>query len=350
MSKTLKGLFASWMAISSLCFAADLETEDSFFKKDVPQPKPAASAAAKVTPKPGPPATAIAPEPPPKPAAKALPVDANPVELEPVDQAEEPIPIDSPMVETVNPKPQEEIRQLPIPDFKNYTNKPKFIEHPLSEKGLIKIDKERVYIYDVQGSPQTRGTSVRFGVFDPTFLKNPETNVHFKDIYSNGDIPMIMVDYEWLLWRSLGKMYFTAGSGVFAGSGHGQFENETYFTPKENFTFMVFPCNLGVTWRLQFTERQIFVPYAVGGGTLFAFAEIRDDDKPPRFGGSPAAYGGGGLQINMNFMETKSMFDLDRDYGINTIWFTAEYRRVQTLSQRFDFSSNVINAGFLIEF
>jgi hypothetical protein len=70
----------------------------------------------------------------------------------------------------------------------------------------------------------------------------------------------------------------------------------------------------------------------------------------PRFGGSPAAYAGGGLAINMNFMDTRSMLELDREYGINDVWFTAEFRRFQAIDTRFDFSANFINAGFLISF
>ncbi len=316
--------------ISPFALSEDLNTDPSFFEKPQPAVSQTPDQAPLVKPTPVPTVSPTAKPP----AVRVEPQLQEPLELEPA----------------AAPAPQADPNQLPIPDIRNYTLEPKFIEHPLSKKGLVKIDSDRTYIYDIKKSDQTRAVSVRFALFTPKQLRNSSTGVSFTDLYTVGSVPMLLVDYEWMLWRTFGKLYFTLGSGIFTGSGHGRFETETYFTPKETFTFAVFPINVGVAWRIQFFERQIFVPYLAGGGTLFPFAEIRDDGTKPKFGMAYGAYSGAGLQINANFMDTKSMADLDREYGINDVYFTGEFRLYQGNPNKFDFSGTAINFGILMEF
>jgi hypothetical protein len=332
------------LILATSAFAVDLETEDTFYQKDpkkqAPAPKPSPSASTTSS---APAITIETSTPEPSPSASSKGSAAAPAVEDdgPVDVVDDqPTPIQG----------DQKAPQIPQTDSSNFTGEPKYIHHPLAQKGLIEITGDREYIYDVGHTPQTRAASLRFGFYDPTQLQNPDTGVHFTDLYSAQNVPMILLDYEWLLWRVPGRLFFTAGGGFFVANGHGRFVHETFFTPRENFTFLVFPASAGLTWRLQFFEHQIFVPYVTGGATIFSFAEIRDDSVGPRFGGSPAAYAGGGLAINMNFMDTRSMLELDREYGINDVWFTAEFRRFQAIDTRFDFSANFINAGFLISF
>lgn len=229
----------------------------------------------------------------------------------------------------------------------------RYINHPNAEKGLIKITKDKTYIYKVETSPQTRASSVRFGLYTPTELENEETGTGFEENYDDNSMPMVIFDYEWQIWRgALGKFGLTAGSGLYVTNGHGRFKNPSLnpgLEPKEVFTFILLPNAVGAVYRMQFMDKQIIVPYASGGGLAFVFSEIRDDDKGPKFGGAFGAYAAGGIALSLNFLEPSSMFDLDREYGINSVYLAAEYRYIVGLST-YDFTSDMINAGLLVEF
>ena len=103
-------------------------------------------------------------------------------------------------------------------------------------------------------------------------------------------------------------------------------------------------------YRLQYWDTQPVVPYIEGGGDAITFAEVRDDGKSPKFGLAPAVHIAGGASFNLGFLDGNSMIELDREYGINRVWLTGEFRALIGLSDKFDFSANVINLGFLVEF
>ena len=162
-----------------------------------------------------------------------------------------------------------------------------------------------------------------------------------------------MVEWEWQLWRSpIGKWGATLGSGVYIAQGHGHFKGTANagLTPREIFTFAIFPLNVGAIYRLQIWDRQMIIPYAAGGGTIFGFTEFRDDDKPPKFGGSLGAYYAAGGALNLTYFDAKSKIQLDREYGINSVYLTVEYRGIVALSKKYDLSSDMLNAGFLMEY
>lgn len=67
-------------------------------------------------------------------------------------------------------------QQEPLPQIKRtkdyidprYRPESRYIEHPNASKGLIKIDKEKVYHYKVQTSPQKNSSALKLGYYDPT--------------------------------------------------------------------------------------------------------------------------------------------------------------------------------------
>ena len=91
------------------------------------------------------------------------------------------------------------------------------------------------------------------------------------------------------------------------------------------------------------------MPYVEGGGIAFTFAEVRDDSKPPKFGASAGAYGAGGAALNLRFLDAKSAWALDREYGISSVYLTGEVRVIASAS-KYDFSSTTFAAGFLFDF
>ncbi|MBX7231440.1 MAG: hypothetical protein K1X29_05085 [Bdellovibrionales bacterium] len=225
-----------------------------------------------------------------------------------------------------------------------------FIQHPNAAQGLVKITKDKVYIYKTKVSDQKRASSLHLGFFQPTRLQNPETGRSMDEFYPHQN-PMLLYDYEWQFFQRLGKMGFKLGTGLAMTYGSGQFENDFNgnLQPLEKFTFLVVPNSAGLIYRFQYWEKQFLVPYIEGGGIGLGFAELRDDGKRPKFGGALATYYVAGMAFKMNFLDPQSMILLDRDYSINAVYLFAEFRAALGFG-RFDFSSQQINGGATVEF
>lgn len=234
------------------------------------------------------------------------------------------------------------------------------VPHPFREKGLIRITKDREYLYKVNESPQSRAFTFHVGLYHPNELANPDNpgqvGATFDENYQSSNSPSIMLDYEWQLWKSpVGKWGLKVGSGLFVAQGNGHFaagsgNPNAGLTPREVFTFALVPVNVGAVYRLQLWHRQMLVPYAEGGGTLFGFSEFRDDNKGPKFGGALGAYFAAGGALNLTYFDPRSRIRLDREYGINAVYLTAEFRQIISITKRYDFTSNLVNGGFLMEY
>ncbi|MGE4133728.1 MAG: hypothetical protein AB7F86_18975 [Bdellovibrionales bacterium] len=240
-------------------------------------------------------------------------------------------------------------------DWTRYQNA-KQVPHPFAEKGLLKIDKSRNYIYKVPESEQKTAASLRVGTYTPSNLeakRDDGTTVTFTDTYDKADNPSIYFDWEWQLWKSpIGKWGIQTGLGVYQAQGNGRFKGTVNagLTPREVFTFVVMPLNLGAIYRLSWGRRQMFVPYGVAGGTAFAFGEFRDDNEGPKFGGSLGAYYGGGVALSLTYFDKYSRLQLDSEYGINDVFLNLEYRGYVALMQNFDFSGDMVAGGLTMEF
>jgi hypothetical protein len=269
--------------------------------------------------------------------------------------------------DTVESQSQDDVIHLsedPLPQIKRkktridprYRQESRFIEHPNAEKGLIRIDKDRVYHYKVKQSEQKNAASLRFAVYEPTNLANPnDSALDFDSIYEVTDIPMLLYDQEWQFFQKFGKLGWKVGGGFYLAQGTGVFENPNPGgeDPQESFTFMVFPLNLGLVYRAHFWDGQWIIPYAEGGVDAFCFAEIRDDDNNPplgaALGASPAMHFSVGGSIPLG-RKASSFLDLDREYGINAMYISFEYRSYIALSEKYDFSGDAMNGGITVEF
>ncbi len=280
------------------------------------------------------------------------------------DGSDEPLPQISeedsvePLEETsaeLDSEPVPQIRRKPEPFDPRKARGTQRIKHPLAEKGLIRITKDKTYIYKTKSTPQDRAMSVRFGMYEPINLENTDNQTSFEENYPESNSPIVLIDYEWQLWKSrLGKIGLKAGSGLFFANGNGRFKNDfdenRNRDPQEVFTFIAFPNTAGAVYRAQFWDKQILIPYADGGVMGWTFAELRDDGGNPKFGFSPAGYAAGGIQINLTSFDAISAFNLDAEYGINAVHVALEYRNMVSFGGKFDFSSDLINGGFLMEF
>ncbi|HAG91953.1 MAG TPA: hypothetical protein DCL41_08780 [Bdellovibrionales bacterium] len=259
----------------------------------------------------------------------------------------------------IQPKQMKEGESRPRFDWEPYKGVDR-VPHPDAKRGLLRVTKDKVYVYKVKTSEQTRGVSFRLGYFDPTKLKNPEAvdqaNSTFAENYDSTSNPTFLLDYEWqLLHIGIAKVGLKVGSGFYIAQGNGHFETpQTGKTgvdkPRETFTFLMLPNSLGAVARFQIWDNQLIVPYVDGGVLGFTFSEFRDDGQNPKFGGAFGAYGAVGGQFNLSVFDAITRAQLDREYGINRIFIVGEYRTVLGLSDKYDFSSDLINGGFLMEF
>lgn len=244
----------------------------------------------------------------------------------------------------------------PIFDWSKHRGE-KQVPHPFAEKGLIRIRKDGTYIYKTEESKQSNAFSFGVGMYNPENLSNPDASgpqADFSNNYDQTNSPAIMAHYEWQFMKSpVGKMGLRLGTGLYVAQGNGHFKTggaNDGKTPREIFTFIAVPNTAGVVYRFQFWDKQLFVPYAEGGGIAWAFGELRDDNKNPKFGGAFGAYAAGGIALNLTYFDKFAAIQLDREYGINRVYLTAEYRPIFALSDRYDFSANMIDAGFLMEY
>jgi hypothetical protein len=229
----------------------------------------------------------------------------------------------------------------------------------LSDKGLIKITKKGGYNYKVKPSPQNSAASFRFGVASFPNLENPGSGRTFEDIYGSDKKPVLFVDYEWQFFKSFGKLGIRIGSGIMIASGHGQFDEDQSFTPpggtqtwqaKEKYNFYMFPNSLSAVYRLDIFHNQWIVPFGEAGVDYLTFIEARDDGNDIKFGGAPHAHFAVGGSFLLDTLGKDMMAEIDKQYGVNHMWLTAEYRHLESLGGNFDFTDDILNAGMMVEF
>lgn len=225
----------------------------------------------------------------------------------------------------------------------------------LADEGLIKITKKGGYEYDVQGSPQDSAASFRVGVASFPNLSNA-SGIYFTDVYGEDKKPLLLGDYEWQFFRSFGKLGIKIGSGLMLANGKGRFRTQVQ-TPtgptdeaEEKYNFFMFPNSLSAIYRLDIFNKQWLVPYGEIGVDYLAFVEARDDGNDIKFGGAPHFHFAVGGAFLLDTLGKDMIVELDRQYGINHMWLTAEYRRLESMGGDFDFSDDLINAGIMVEF
>jgi hypothetical protein len=217
----------------------------------------------------------------------------------------------------------------------------------------VEITSRGEFGYSTESTGKDRSASLRVGAFNPPNISNPENpDITFSSMY--GDAPQfgLIGDYEMRLTSFFGRLGVKLVSGLFVASGNGRFRTARAdgLDAEEKFTFLLFPNQLTATYKFQYAERQVLVPFVEGGAGYFTFAEIRDDQKGPRFGGAAVTVAAGGLNLLLDYFDRAAIRQLDAYYGINHVWLTAEARAIVGLNGNFDFTSIVFSSGVVLEF
>lgn len=231
----------------------------------------------------------------------------------------------------------------------------KRIRHPWSKKGLIRITKDKTYVYKTKKSKANHSTTVLMTTYSPTALETvvpDKGTIQYSDIYDDGF--MFTFDYEWVITKNFGRLGLKLGSGLMIAQGNGRLRNDLSKTALESFTLFMFPNKATAIYRMQYWgDNQILVPYVEGGGGYYTFLETRDDNlgpKPGRMGGAAMAEWAVGGSLNLGALNKDAVLTLDREYGINNLWFNVEYRSLIGLKADFDLSADLINIGFMMEY
>lgn len=263
---------------------------------------------------------------------------------------------DQPVVEvpaSIPLEPEEEIQpsqsERPKVGRQHQKGNVEYIEHPLAAKGLMTITKEGAYIYRTPGiKEENKSGVIRIGMMDPPKIQAPDGTT-FDTMYSGEQQSILMFDYEWHPFSGYGKLGVQAGFGLLLAYGNGHFVSDGT-EAKEKYTFVAFPLNLGVVYRLEWLHRQWFAPYVSGGGVYIPVAEIRDDGKSPNAVGTPGAYGSGGILFNISAVNRETAFTLRSEYGITNLWVSLDYRYLKTFNEDLDFSSSIVGGGIVVDY
>lgn len=225
----------------------------------------------------------------------------------------------------------------------------KLQEHPLSAKGLIRIEKDGSYIYRTETGIKDKSVSVRLSSMEPPALSSADGTSDYQTMYGSSGVMGVLFDYETQPVTEYGKLGWQVGGGLFYSSGNGRFlvnGNEA----REKYSFFTIPLNIGGIYRLEYMKRQWLAPYVSAGLSYIGMLEMRDDDASPKAVGTFGGYGAAGAMINLTAMDRQMAFNLFSEYGVAAMWFVMEFRRQQVFSQDLDVSANIINAGVSVDY
>lgn len=223
------------------------------------------------------------------------------------------------------------------------------VPHPNAPKGLLRINKDDSYQYKTHRISKSQSVSVKLGPGTPPKITGPEgSNLTYESMYGHGSYTALNLDYEWQAFRKFGSLGLQVGSGFAIMQGTGQLQSGG--KAMEKFTMLALPASAFVIYRLEFSRKQWFVPYLLGGGTLFGLVERRDDGKRTNFALAPTAGGAIGAHFALTGVDERSAFVLSEDYGIADLWFTLEGRFLKGLRSDVDFTTAQITGGVTMDF
>lgn len=221
------------------------------------------------------------------------------------------------------------------------------VPHPNAAKGLIRINKDRSYQYRTPEIGKNQAMSVRVGSVSPPKVTGPG-GITYGDIYGAADMVGVLADYEWQPFRGFGAMGLQLGAGIMISRGNGRFADRSI--AQETYDLFVVPLSAFLVYRFEYMRRQWFVPYAIGGGTLYGLYEKRDDSKPAQMASSPTAGFGGGIHFSISRWDAQGAFVMQHEYGVADLWLTAELRVLQGLRSDIDFTNRTASLGITVDY
>lgn len=221
-----------------------------------------------------------------------------------------------------------------------------YIEHPLSEHGLIKMNADGSHEYALAISE--RQSTYTFGFQTLSYF---DINNNFSKIYGEDQrLNMVLFGIDWVPFKERFanlSLRLNLGMGSFSGTG---FLASSQLPSQEAFTLYAVPIGMQLVYRFDYFSRQWFAPYVLSGSGYMGIIEARDDAKSFKTAGSLFVESGAGLQFSLMRMSPKSMFALKRDFNVTDFWIAAEVKYLKSIKTGFDFSGLTSNFSFLLDF
>lgn len=237
------------------------------------------------------------------------------------------------------------------------------ISHPMAQEGLVRIKTDGTYIYDTERPLKRESSRITFGKANhpeiSLLIQQADTQGNltgvtkefkFSDLYDESSGLLLSYDYERFYSVDNGKLGLQAGVGAMFANGRGRLTADPNGPSTESFTFVTIPLTLGGVYRLEWKDKQLFAPYAAGGGTYLVLAEKREDKATPKVIGGLGFYAAGGVLFNLLAFDRDAGFQLESEYGISNMWISLEFRVIEVHSSAFAFSNKYLNAGLSFDF
>lgn len=228
--------------------------------------------------------------------------------------------------------------------------------------GLVKIDKDGVYIYKPEPQNVKHASHVRLGM-----VSNPDVEsevcdendqncqtVTFDDIYSGASGMGFEYVYENFFFTdsgtNFGKLGLQAGLSLSYAEGHGRLVTNLTTESVESFSFLTVPLFAGGIYRFEYRDRQVLVPYFGGGGVYAILAEKREDKSNVKGIGAPGFYGFGGALLNISAIDRDMGAEFETEYDIKNLWLSAEFKFISVSSEAFSLENGYVQGGLGFDF
>lgn len=244
------------------------------------------------------------------------------------------------------------------------TKNGKYIYHPNQEKGLYKINRNSEYLYKFKKSPVKGFFNMKFGQINLKKYESDDKDANgngrsFESLYDSDSITALFLEYEWEPFKKYRSLSVKAGGGVSYARGSGRFIS-TDGSPnpnaaagleaQERYNFMLWSSTLGLTYKFKIKEDQLFLPFVTGALDYNLATEFRSGFEAFKYQGILATHFGGGVSLNLGWLERAAALELDKEFGINNAYLTIEARNVIVFDDDKDIGGFIFIAGLSFEY
>ncbi len=204
-----------------------------------------------------------------------------------------------------------------------------FLFIPLVCLALKKEDEKRSWV--------TFGFSYGFYYFDDEV---------YEDVFDEESFPCLGLSVGFYPLRNLELS--AAGRALYEeGYALGMLTEEE---SGEEFNIWIFPLQLSLSYRLDFFNEQLLVPFVSAGGDYYAYRENREfgDDVE---GGKSGYHAGAGLGILLDRLDPEAAASIKSEYGVRNVFLDIRYERAFVgEDDGLDFTGDNYYAHILFEF
>jgi len=203
--------------------------------------------------------------------------------------------------------------------------------------------------YKVEESAESGKVYILIAGYKPSNLES--SNYAYNDFFGYHNRLLFNFSFEKLIIDYFGDFGIKLEAGIFISNSYGFFKNETNRS-NEKVSLQGFPLQLFVVYTLpKYSSNQILVPFFELGSGYFFFSEKQEFEKR-KYGKRLILSYSIGLKILLDWIDYKSAWKLDSNYGINNSYLVFSYRVFNSIDSKktMDFTSSCVFIGFGLDF